>query len=81
MYKTTAEINGMMCGMCEAHICDAVRSNFNVKKVKASKAKKTAVIISENPVSEPELKAVIDKTGYEFVCSKCEPYEKRKLFK
>ena len=25
MYKTTLKIDGMMCGMCEAHVCDAVR--------------------------------------------------------
>lgn len=34
MFRTVVKIDGMMCGMCEAHINDAIRRNFNVKKVK-----------------------------------------------
>ena len=26
MWKYTVEVNGMMCGMCEAHVNDAVRN-------------------------------------------------------
>lgn len=26
MWKHTVEVNGMMCGMCEAHVNDAVRN-------------------------------------------------------
>ena len=33
MIKTVLKIDGMMCSMCEAHINDAVRKYFNVKKV------------------------------------------------
>ena len=25
MSKITVKIDGMMCGMCEAHVCDAIR--------------------------------------------------------
>lgn len=32
MIKTTLRIGGMMCGMCEAHVNDAIRARFNVKK-------------------------------------------------
>ena len=28
MEKTTVEVSGMMCGMCEAHINDAVRKAY-----------------------------------------------------
>ena len=28
MEKITAEVSGMMCGMCEAHINDAVRKAY-----------------------------------------------------
>ena len=28
MEKVTVKIDGMMCGMCEAHICDAIRKAF-----------------------------------------------------
>lgn len=34
MIKTTIQIDGMMCGMCETHIQDAIRKHFKVKKSK-----------------------------------------------
>ena len=33
MIKYTLAVDGMMCGMCEAHVNDAVRRAFAVKKV------------------------------------------------
>ena len=33
MVKTVLKIDGMMCGMCEAHMNDLIRKNFKVKKV------------------------------------------------
>jgi cation transport ATPase len=80
MYRTTAEIKGMMCGMCEAHVQDAVRAGMKVKKVRASHTKNRLEIISEAPISEAELKSIIAPTGYEFVSSSCEEYEKKSLF-
>ena len=47
MIKTVVKIDGMMCGMCESHINDAIRQHFAVKKVKSSKRKKETVIVSE----------------------------------
>ena len=32
MWKYTIEVTGMMCGMCESHVNDAVRKAFPVKK-------------------------------------------------
>lgn len=32
MIKYTVRIDGMQCGMCEAHVNDAVRKAFPVKK-------------------------------------------------
>lgn len=32
MIKTTLKIDGMMCGMCESHMNDLIRKNFQVKK-------------------------------------------------
>lgn len=32
MVKITLKIDGMSCGMCEAHINDAVRAAFRIKK-------------------------------------------------
>ena len=33
MVKITLEVEGMACGMCEAHVNDAIRKAFPVKKV------------------------------------------------
>lgn len=33
MIKMTLNVEGMACQMCEAHINDAVRRDFKVKKV------------------------------------------------
>ena len=33
MLIITVQVDGMMCGMCEAHVNDAVRKAFPVKKV------------------------------------------------
>ena len=33
MTQITIKIDGMMCGMCESHVNDAVRRAFPVKKV------------------------------------------------
>lgn len=79
MLKTTLKIDGMMCGMCEAHINDAVRKKFDVKKVSSSHSKGVTEIISENPVDETKLKKVIEETGYTPVSVKAEPYKKKFL--
>ena len=31
MWKYTVEVNGMVCGMCEAHVSDAIRGALPVK--------------------------------------------------
>ena len=36
MIKTTLKIDGMMCGMCESHMNDLIRKNFQVNKVTSS---------------------------------------------
>lgn len=81
MVKITVGIEGMACGMCEAHINEAVRNAFPVKKVTSSHTKKQTFIIAENDIPEEKLKSVITKAGYDLVSAKCEPYEKKGLFK
>ena len=81
MIKTTLEIDGMMCGMCESHINDCLRRNFNVKKVSSSHTKGETVIISETAPDEEMLKKVIAQTGYELKGIRSEPApEKTGLF-
>ncbi|MCI8592749.1 MAG: copper resistance protein CopZ [Lachnospiraceae bacterium] len=80
MLKITAEVEGMACGMCEAHINDAVRNTFSVKKVTSSHTRKQTTIITEQDISESELKNVIAKAGYQIISVRREPYEKKGLF-
>ncbi len=70
----------MACSMCEAHINDAVRAKFKVKKISSSHAKKQTVIISEEELDAQKLKEVIEETGYRVLSHRCEPFEKKKLF-
>ena len=39
MTQITVGVDGMQCGMCEAHINEAVRGAFKVKKVTSSHSK------------------------------------------
>jgi copper chaperone CopZ len=77
MVKTIVGIDGMMCGMCEAHVNDAIRKEFDVKKVEASRSKKQAEIISEQELDAEKLKKVVADTGYNFTGVTSEPYEKK----
>ena len=77
MIQTTLKIDGMMCGMCESHINDAVRKDFPVKKVTASHSKGTCVILSEEPLDEAKLRDTIDATGYTLLDIQSQSYEKK----
>lgn len=77
MIKTVVKIEGMMCGMCEAHMNDAIRNNFTVKKVTSSHSKCETEIISENELDEAKLRETVEKTGYKFLGITTEPYEKK----
>lgn len=80
MLKITVKVDGMMCGMCESHINDAVRHAFSVIKVISSHGKGETVIISEEDIDEAALRAAIDATGYEVKSVSIVPYEKKGLF-
>ena len=81
MIKTTLKIEGMMCGMCEAHVCDAIRKAIpEAKKVTASRSKKEASFLTEAAVDTDRLKAAIDATGYSCLGVESATYEKKGLF-
>ena len=77
MTKTVIKIDGMMCGMCEAHINDAIRRQFKVKKVAASRSRGEAVIIAESAPDGQLLTEVVRQTGYTPGEITTEPYEKK----
>ncbi len=80
MNKITVKIDGMMCGMCESHVNDAIRKKFQVKKVTSSHAKGETVILTEESITEEQLRSTIDPTGYQVKSVTTEPYEKKGLF-
>ena len=80
MIKTTLKIDGMKCGMCEAHVNDVIRRNFNIKKVKSSHTKKETVILSEGLLDNEQLMKVIGAEGYNVKDIASETYVKKGLF-
>lgn len=80
MVQTTLKVDGMMCGMCESHVNDAVRKAFPVKKVTSSRSKKETTAIAETNLDEDALRAAISATGYEVGEIRKEPWEKKGLF-
>ena len=79
MTKTTLKIDGMMCSMCESHINDTVRRDFDIKKVTSSHSKGITEIISDTELDETKLREAISKTGYKVLEYSAEPYEKKKF--
>jgi len=64
MIQTRVRVEGMVCGMCEAHVNDAVRRSLPVKKVSSSHSRGETVILSEEPLDEGLLRRTIDAAGY-----------------
>lgn len=80
MWKYTIQVDGMMCGMCESHVNDAVRKAFPVKKVTSSRSKKETVVITEMELDQETLRAAISATGYDVGEIRKEPWQKKGLF-
>ncbi len=81
MIKTTLGVSGMSCGMCEAHVNDAVRNAFKIKKVSSSRARGETVILSEAPLDKDALCGALGAAGYGVTGVKEEAYRKTPLLK
>lgn len=82
MVRVTAEVEGMMCGMCESHIQDAIRKGVpGASKIKANHGKGMATFLLDRDTDpsalEVMLHTAIDPTGYTLKSVKEEPYEKK----
>ena len=64
MYKYVLKINGMRCGMCEAHIEDVIRKKIKVKRVNASHIKNELTVITDMVLDEKDFHILLDETGY-----------------
>lgn len=81
MRKIILGVEGMMCGMCEAHINDEIRKHYpNVKKVTSNRNKKETIIINDEDINENDLSNIIKDTGYTMTSYNSEEYKKKSLF-
>lgn len=64
MKRVILKVDGMMCGMCEAHVNDAVRKAADVKKVESSHTKCTTEVVCDDAVDPQVLKDAIEREGY-----------------
>lgn len=68
MEKQIIQVEGMACGHCEVAVQDAVRKLSGIKKVKAQRRKKNAVVqFDSSEVSLEQIKAAINATGYKAI--------------
>ena len=54
MVKMTVKVDGMMCSRCEAHVNEAVRNRFQVKKAESDHETGETVIIAAEAPDDPE---------------------------
>lgn len=81
MFKTTVKIDGMMCGMCEAHVNEAIRKMYpEAKKVTSSHKKGETSFLTETEVSADEINKIIEQTGYTFLSCESVRHEKKGFF-
>ena len=66
-FTYSVSINGMKCGMCEAHVNDLFRKHLKLKKVKSSHLKKQTLLISLTPLSEQDIKDSLEGSGYKII--------------
>ena len=58
-------VEGMMCGMCESHVAQALRNVPGVEKASASRSKREARVVCGPEVTDEALLAAVNATGYE----------------
>ncbi len=76
MIETIVKVDGMMCGMCESHVNEAVRKAFPEVKGVVLAGKSPDGDPPEQPLDEQKLRDAINATGYE-VKGVSAPYEKK----
>lgn len=81
LVQTRVEVEGMMCGMCEAHVNDAVRKAIPVKKVSSSHTKGETVILTEGTPDSQLIRKAIDATGYTVRKIESKPFFEKQTLK
>lgn len=80
MKEVILKIDGMKCGMCEAHINNAIIRLDGIKKVSSSHKTGLVKVIILNESIE-DIKYSIEKEGYKILDIKINDYKKKGLFK
>lgn len=80
MIKIELHIDGMKCGMCEAHINDVLRKVKNVKNVKSSHSKGLCTVIALDDTNIEDITNAITKEGYRVLDKQIEHFEKQNFF-
>ncbi len=76
MVKITMNVEGMACPRCEAHMVQAIKKAFNVKRITASHTARKCEIIAKEEIAESVILDAVKDTGYVVSGIKCEPYKK-----
>ena len=65
IWKYMIQVNGMMFGMYESHVNNAIRKAFPVKKVTSSRTKNKTTVIAETKLDQDALCSATPATGYD----------------
>ena len=65
MVKVTVNVEGMMCGHCEAHVNEAIKKAFGVEDVVSSHENNTTIFTAPEKVDEDKIRQTIKDAGYE----------------
>ena len=65
MVKVTVNVEGMMCGHCEAHVNEAIKKAFGAEDVVSSHESNTTVFTAPEKVDEDKVCQTIKDAGYE----------------
>ncbi len=81
MNKVTLKINGMVCGMCDAHLNAPIRKTLpDAQKVRSSHQKGESEFLYDGDFDREMLIEKIKATGYECEDILVEKYQKKRLF-
>ena len=65
MVKVTVNVEGMMCGHCEAHVNEAIKKAFGVEEVVSSHESNTTIFTAPEKIDEDKIRQTIKDAGYE----------------
>ena len=65
MFCYELKVEGMKCGMCEAHVNDLIRKEYiNARKVKSNHKKNLTKFCIKESINEDELRMKVENLGY-----------------